>query len=571
MNQYLSLTKLSPVLRPADWPVAVDGRRVITWRDFLSALSALRRNIEKNPAAAWRLHAEDHALFLIGLIALLQCGKHIHLTASLPASPSAPGEEPPLASDQPAGADLILAIPDTDAGATLPDCPSVDPDRFLLFFHTSGSSGAPKTVAKTFIQVEAELVNLAGIWGDRFHGATVFSTVSPQHFYGFLFTGLLPFCTGARLYRSRILYPETLTTVLSADAVVVTSPAFLKRADHDASSAAPPGPPRLVISSGGFLPEASARKNRAWFGTDVTEIYGSTETGGIAWRRSPGDAPWKPFPGVIPSATDSGTLDIASPYLPPPGRDVIEDLVEFEPDGGFRLFGRADSIVKIEEKRVALNDVENRLMETGLVADAVVAALEAGRQFLAAALVLNDKGKSQFHNTPKIKMNRFFAAALRPHFHPIVIPRQWRFLETSPRNAQGKITAAARRGLFTGGPEPVKEPKMTVLEHAADRAVLELTFPQSYVHFEGHFEEMKILPAVAQMDWAMKYTASLFNVPAAMRELSVFKLKKPIFPDTPVRLALELQREKHRLRFSFTDPSGRTLYSQGAVLLGSPA
>ena len=115
------------------------------------------------------------------------------------------------------------------------------------------------------------------------------------------------------------------------------------------------------------------------------------------------------------------------------------DLAEIFEDGRFLLKGRSDSIVKIEEKRISMTEVESRLMESGLVEDVKVVALSNDvRQYLAAAVVLNAKGRDQFKDTEKFLVNRWFHDYLMKYFENVVIPKKWRFMDKLPVDVQGK-------------------------------------------------------------------------------------------------------------------------------------
>ena len=95
--------------------------------------------------------------------------------------------------------------------------------------------------------------------------------------------------------------------------------------------------------------------------------------------------------------------------------------------------------MKIEEKRISMTEVENRLLETGLVADVKVIALSNDtRQYLAAAIVLNAKGKEQFAGVEKFRINRYFHDFLLNYFENVVIPKKYRFLDALPVDVQGK-------------------------------------------------------------------------------------------------------------------------------------
>ncbi len=574
MTGFLSFSELVPASRSPDHPVAVaDGRPALRWREFTRALDALGASLAERPGERWALSTEDHALFVLGLVALLQRGKEIHLPPLVPpggpapAGPSPGGEAPPLLSDaDSATVKLSFDAPSPAAGRS--EWPRIDPQSARIVFHTSGSTGAPKLVPKNLVQVENEARVLASLWGDAFRDAAVFSTVSPLHFYGFLFTAVVPFAVGATLARERVRYPEALAGLSGRRTVLVTSPAFLKRLDETAALSAPRPAPAAVFSSGGFLPPAAAVRSREALGVPVREIYGSTETGGIAWRVSPGAETWTLFPGVVADGIDDSGFTVASSYLPAPGSMRLEDRIEILESGNIKLLGRTDSVVKIEEKRVALNDVEHRLYETGLVEDAVVLAFEDGRQYLAAAVALNAAGRERFRGAQKMEINRFFQGSLRSFFEPIVIPRKWRFPESIPRNPQGKIDRAAARGLFTDRrTAPALEPVVHDRSEPPGGLELVLSFPANYIHFAGHFPDLPILPAVAQVDWAMRFARRAFGLPFTMKEIPRFKCARAIFPDVRVRLELSWDEEAGRLAFSYSDPADGSVYSQGKILV----
>jgi acyl-coenzyme A synthetase/AMP-(fatty) acid ligase len=178
-------------------------------------------------------------------------------------------------------------------------------------------------------------------------------------------------------------------------------------------------------------------------------MYGSTETSGVAWRQIKDGPAWTPYDGVQLSKTQDGCLIIRSPFVRDPAGFDTADLVEILPDGRFILKGRLDSIVKIEEKRVSLTEVENRILQSGLAADACVIPMEDRRQYLAAAVVLNDKGKEKFSGLEKHEINKFWRESLLQYLDSITIPKKWRYLEALPLDAQGKKKRDDIRLLFS--------------------------------------------------------------------------------------------------------------------------
>ncbi len=123
-------------------------------------------------------------------------------------------------------------------------------------------------------------------------------------------------------------------------------------------------PVRRVFSSGGALPAEAAQALHQRLGQWPTEIFGSSETGGIAWRQGP--TLWQPFADVQLSQGEDGALRIASTYLPPGHIEHSADAARIEADGRFELLGRLDRIVKLEEKRISLPMLEQALVAHGL-------------------------------------------------------------------------------------------------------------------------------------------------------------------------------------------------------------
>ena len=205
----------------------------------------------------------------------------------------------------------------------------------------------------------------------------------------------------------------------------------------------------FIFTSGGVLTPDVAEHTDKVFGFWPVEVYGSTETSGIAYRQSKSGLEWTPFDNAKIWLGDDGCLRIISPYIKNPEGFATADLAEIYDDGRFLLKGRSDSIVKIEEKRISMTEVENRLLESGFVQDVKVVALTNDvRQYLAAALVLNEKGQKQFEGKEKFEINRFFHDFLMKYFENVVIPKKWRFLEKLPVDVQGKKHKLEIEALF---------------------------------------------------------------------------------------------------------------------------
>jgi acyl-CoA synthetase (AMP-forming)/AMP-acid ligase II len=518
------------------------------------------------------LYADDCYIFDVAFSALVREGRRI----LLPGGPQSGlvaairGEASALigdgAFDESSGPaeDLraIVDAPPPAEGRSSHLGPSRAAESSVTLF-TSGSTGLPKAVPKRLGQIEAEIESLYQLWGDLLEDRVVFSTVSQQHIYGFLFFGLLPICSGTVFCSERLAYPESLAVLAEKPSALVASPAFLKRAVE--SGIAPLSPERSApsFSSGGVLPDAAALGAADILGCLPMEIYGSSETGGVAYRRSGQGLPWRVFKNIDLRIGEGGRIEIRSPYLAETGFLLTDDLGEISPDGSLRLLGRADSVVKIEEKRVSLAEMEARLRESPLVSDVHALALESsGRQIIGAAIVLSEVGREELQRGGRRALASMLREKLGEYFAPVLLPRKWRFVAQLPVNEQGKLSKDAARALF----EAAEAPFDIISANASEgRQEMVLRFPEECPYFDGHFSSFKILPAVAQIDVVMRLAAERLGASKDMIGMPRVKFQKPMSPRVDYALKLEYDRARGRIAFAFLEASTGDSCSSGKI------
>lgn len=433
----------------------------------------------------------------------------------------------------------------------------------LVILFTSGTTGVPQAVAKSAADLGNELRNLEAALGPGSEAAQarVLATVGHQHIYGLLFRCLWPLAAGRPFCDATLRFPEEVAESLAAPgpALLVASPAFLKRLPD---GPAWPHPPSAVFSSGGPLPGPAAEIAARLFGTAPTEIYGSTETGGIAWRhRNAPDTPWTPFPGVVPSLAADGSLSLAaSPHVEGPFPFPTADRAEWA-EGGLRLLGRADRIVKVEEKRLSLTAMEALLCAHARVAEAKVIVLPGARETLGAVLRLRD-GESLVRGMPeRDALIRDVRERLSRGFERVLLPKRWRLVAEMPANAAGKPALAALAALF----EPLYGPLILRETAEGPAAVkLDLDIHPELEHFRGHFPEVPILPGVVQLDWAIREGLRRFGPLGSFRGLKVLKFQRPIVPGMRLTLSLSRQEAKGALAFAYDSAAGR--HSSGQAI-----
>lgn len=415
-----------------------------TWKDFLIDTAKLRKFIDSTTADEFILHCEDYWYFLCTFVALLQCKKAAYLTQNISSNFMADVRKPGMVflTDQ-AVSDAVsiqkiveeAAMPAEEEIRTTPE---INGEETRIFLFTSGSTGKPKAVPQRMKEFEEDNAFIISKWGKECTGRKLLTTVSQHHIYGFLFGISLPFTLGTPFRRNRVEFPEEFEKLTDVSYVLIATPAFLKRTVEVEDKLAMKDV--WIFTSGGAVSPELAVQTEKVFGFCPLEVYGSTETSGIAYRQQKKDQlVWTPFDNAKIWLGEDGCLRIISPYIKNPEGFATADLAEIFEDGRFLLKGRSDSIVKIEEKRISMTEVENRLLETGLVEDVKVVAMTSDvRQYLAAAVVLNKKGREQFKDTEKFLINRWFHDFLMKYFENVVIPKKWRFMDKLPVDVQGK-------------------------------------------------------------------------------------------------------------------------------------
>ena len=440
----LSIEKLLIAGRAPDHPVYHDAQATVHWQDFAKRIARLAGYLSAQPQQRWLLASEKAEEFASWLLALLATGKHIVIppnfqtgtVAQLAAGCTVCATD--LANDS-----EIAALPAVER------IPVTGLDQARLELYTSGSTGQSKCVVKTLQQLEREIAVLESLWGKQLGDASVVATVPHHHIYGLLFRLLWPLAAGRPFDTVQCAHPDTLQqrVELLRNTVLVASPAQLARMPQLIALESIAPWPRLVFSSGGPLALETAQAFHAHAGTAPLEVYGSTETGGMAWREQTRDAWWTPLPGIKLNAGAERSV-LHSPFLADDTTHALDDALEVEADGRFRLLGRIDRIVKVEEKRLSLPDMENRMQEHPWVSQAAAVLIKGSRQSIGMALTLTDSGQAALAAQGRQGMRSTLREHLAAHFDAVLLPRYWRYLETLPYTPQGKLPLAALQALF---------------------------------------------------------------------------------------------------------------------------
>ncbi|MDT6961917.1 AMP-binding protein [Cupriavidus sp. SZY C1] len=538
--------------------VAGDAASGVGAQRFVARAAAWRRMLADAPGARWAIHIEDVAEFAAALFGAWYAGKHVVLPGDTrPETLAALRSESDGWAGELPDARVPVAATDADLDPDV-DWPMLATHDTWVTLFTSGSTGVPGAIHKRLAQLDAEVHTLQQAFGQHCTPDTrVLCTVSHQHIYGLLFTVLWPLAVGRPMRAARFAFHEELVAACQADAapaVFVSSPAHLKRMPAALDWAAVRRSVRAVFSSGGPLPPEAAADVLRHIGHSPIEVFGSSETGGIAWRQRTVHADrWNALPGIAWRLQD-GYLAVRSPHLPDDGWHVCADRALPAGDDSFVLAGRADRIVKIEEKRISLTQIEQSLAAAPGVREArvVMVELDVGMR-VAAAVVLDEAAHAQLEADGRGAVSAVLRKHLAGAIDPVALPRRWAFLPALPCNAQGKTTEAMLREVFRR-----TVPEVRWLDHDATSATAELYVAEDLAVFDGHFPGAPIVPGVAQVDWVMALAPQKLDVPPRQRfaRLDVLKFQAVIRPNSTVQLALMWQADVRALGFRLTSDAG---------------
>jgi acyl-coenzyme A synthetase/AMP-(fatty) acid ligase len=427
-------------------PDSIIARRAdgaVTRRQFLAEVGQL---VSLLPAGGHLLNlCGDRYRFSVGLAAALVAGK----VSLLPSAPTAEvvRQIKAFAPDVFCLADSDLrpvdlpqlrypAMAATRAGAV--EVPQIDSSQRIAVVFTSGSTGIPQPHPKTWgalvTCVQAEASHL-GLMQDK--PCTIIGTVPPQHMYGFESTVLMAWHGGNALSHAQPLYPADICAALAAvptPRVLVSSPVHL-RTLLDAGLALPEI--ALVVCATAPLSGRLAQEVETRCHAPLMEIYGSTETGQIASRRSTQTAEWQLFPGVK-LMLEGDDVRACGGHIE--SAVTMNDVLEPVSDERFLLHGRVADLVNIAGKRHSLASLDHLLNSIpGVVDGAFYMPDETGDTHVArlAACVVAP-GMDAAH----------LLAALREHIDPVFLPRPLLFVDALPRNHTGKLPRAALQALL---------------------------------------------------------------------------------------------------------------------------
>ncbi len=329
----------------------------------------------------------------------------------------------------------VMAITETESLSI----PLINSQQCIAIVFTSGTTGSPQLHRKTWatlvssVQAEAAQIGL-----EHNSASTLIGTVPPQHMYGLESTVLMAWLTANALNSAQPFYPadicQTLDNTPSAR-VLVSSPVHL-RTLLDSELTLPTIDQVICATAPLSLQLANDIESR--FNAPLIEIYGSTETGLIATRRSTQTDQWQLLPDIR-LIVENDNVYACGGHVET--LTIMNDVIELVTEQHFLLHGRIADMVNIAGKRHSLASLNHILNSIPGVIDGVFYMPDdtddARKTTRLAACVV----------APELDAAHLLAV-LRDHIAPVFLPRPLLFVDALPRNETGKLSRAALQALF---------------------------------------------------------------------------------------------------------------------------
>jgi len=320
--------------------------------------------------------------------------------------------------------------PSTETTVSASDMPAFPPSQDAAIAFTSGSTGEPAPHAKSWGRLALGAVHEAQCLGLG-HGVALVGTVPPQHMYGLESTVLLALHNGLALHAARPFYPADIRVALEQipeQRVLVTTPVHLRALLAEERKL-----PRLhlILCATAPLSAEMAAEAEARYSAPVHEIFGFTEAGMVATRRTTQGPQWHALPGVRLWRERDG-IRVGGGHVQ---TDVpFTDLVELEDAHTFSLQGRSADLVNIAGKRNSVAYLNQQLL--------AIEGVEDGVFFLPDGPPESITRLTAFVVAPRLSRQALMSA-LRTRIDPAFLPRPLYYVDALPRAATGKLPREA--------------------------------------------------------------------------------------------------------------------------------
>lgn len=506
------------------------------------------------PARTYLINAcQDRYRFTVGLAAALLRGQVSLLppTQSEGMLQALRGDYPDLysLSDAPPAQSVVdvIAFPlsPNDLSTSSP-VPAFAEGQVAAIAFTSGSTGRPTPHTKTWgamargARAEAQQLGLAGQTDIALVG-----TVPPQHMYGLESTVLMALHNSFALHGGRPFYPADVRAALEEIAcarVLVTTPVHLRALLEERTPL--PKLKQIVCATAPLAPEMALRAEQ-FFDAPLHEVYGFTEAGMVATRRTTRGDAWVALPAVECRQDAEQRAWVRGGHIE--NEVLFSDLVDIVDDRTFLLRGRNTDMVNVAGKRTSIAYLNHELTAIDGVLDGVFLLPDTAQEVvirLTAFVVAPGMTHAQVLN------------ALRPRIDPAFLPRPLFLVNALPRNATGKLPREALLALAG--------------QCAGARDGTEVTrkFEPDDPAANGHFPGNPLIPGALLLDEVIDAAVTLFRIGPAAVSIKSAKFISPVRPGDSMRIRFE---EKPGGDIGFECRVGNLVAARGSLSTGRPS
>lgn len=379
----------------------------------------------------------------------------------------------------------ILADFDEDYSlkSTLTFPESINEEEILVSLLTSGSSGIPKTIKSNLkVLVDEAQAVIDSICFDNGH-FNIATTTTLSHRYGLTYIFLIPFLKHYTILLDKLFLPDDLT---ENNCILISTPSFLDIVKNHGAKF--PLSPKYIFSAGAKLCKETYQylENS---GSKVINIYGSTEAGVISFTKTSDDEESTLFNNVSVRPIDDGTI-IFTPYVPE--KEVkINDVIIPMPNRKIILKNRTDRLLKIQDKRVCAQSLEDFLKQHDFVNDAFCFKKD---EKIACLCALSDKGKEFLLACGLNELKKTLKQYSRKQLE--IVPQKWKFIDILPVTKRGKTDCAFIEHLFNIN---FSFPVILNREQSENKFKFKLYFYPNSNFYNGHFPEYPVTPGVVQL------------------------------------------------------------------------
>jgi len=315
--------------------------------------------------------------------------------------------------------------------------PEIALDHLAAISFTSGSTGQSKPNNKTWnCLTQGAYINRQYMLRDDLENAQMVTTVPGQHMWGLEASVMQAMTSNICISDASPLYPKDIQSLLvkmQAPRILVSAPVHLRAMVLSGLSFPPV---ERILCATAPLDFDIARKVERCFGGELVEIYGCSEVGSMAWRKTATEKSWSLFNEIKMDQQNITTIASAEHI---PEAVEMQDIIQFSSDGRFQLSGRQTDMVEIGGKRGSLKEFNQMLLKIEGLKDGAVFLPEQNKavpRLVAFVVMQEGVGKS------------VVADKFRQHFDNAFVPRPIVQLAAMPREENGKLPRGNLEALY---------------------------------------------------------------------------------------------------------------------------